>query len=134
MVVDDVVVGQVGMGVLVLVGIAPSDGEQQAAWMARKLVGLRIFDDDEGRFNRSLRDVGGSVLAVSQFTLFADARKGTRPSFIGAADPAHAEPMYERFCDLLADQGVGVQRGTFGAHMDVELVNDGPVTIVLERE
>jgi D-tyrosyl-tRNA(Tyr) deacylase len=101
--------------------------------MADKIVGLRVFPDDEGRMNRDLRDVGGSLLVVSQFTLYADARKGRRPSFVAAAQPAQAKPLYRRFAEALNERGVPVETGSFGALMDVELLNDGPVTLVLER-
>jgi D-aminoacyl-tRNA deacylase len=126
-------VGSIGPGLLVLLGVAPEDTPETAAWMADKLVRLRVFADDGGKFNRSLIDVGGSMLVVSQFTLFGDARKGTRPSFVGAAPPEHAIPIYERFCELVAEHGVPVERGEFGAMMQVSLVNDGPVTLTLER-
>jgi D-aminoacyl-tRNA deacylase len=131
--VDDHVVGRIGAGLLVLLGVGHGDSEQEAAWLAAKLVRLRVFNDDQGRFNRSLLDVGGSVLVVSQFTLFGDARKGTRPSFVTAAPPELAEPLYQRFCELVAAEGVPVARGVFGAAMQVALVNDGPVTLTLER-
>ena len=132
--VDGSVVGEIGAGYLILLGIAPTDTVETVQWMVEKIVRLRVFNDDDGRMNRSLLDVGGSALVVSQFTLFADARKGTRPSFVGAAPPEVAEPLYERFCELMRGVGVpDVARGVFGAHMDVELVNDGPVTITLER-
>jgi len=127
------VVGAIDAGLLVLLGVAPGDDEAAAVWLAEKLVHLRIFADEAGRFNRSLLDTGGSLLVVSQFTLFADARKGTRPSFTGAAPAALAEPLYEHFCELAAGHGVHVQRGLFGASMQVHLVNDGPVTLTLER-
>jgi len=130
--VDGRVTGQVGRGVLVLLGVGPDDGPEQVSWLARKIAGLRIFEDDAGKMNLGLTDLGGGALVVSQFTLFGDTRKGRRPSFTRAAPPSVAEPLYERFCDALADQGVPVQRGVFGAHMDVELVNDGPVTLILE--
>ena len=126
-------VGAIDRGLLVLLGVAPADGEEQVRWMCDKIVGLRIFADDEGKMNRSVLEVGGGVLAVSQFTLFGDARKGRRPSFVGAAPPDVAEPLYRRFCEALQQAGVGsVGRGVFGAHMDVELVNDGPVTLILD--
>lgn len=126
------VVGAIGPGLLVLLGVAPTDGPEQVDWMARKLVGLRIFADDEGRMNRSLLDGGGSMLVVSQFTLYGDCRKGRRPSFVGAARPEHAEPTYERFCEAVAALGPTVARGVFGADMAVALLNDGPVTLVVD--
>ncbi len=129
------VTGEIGPGLLLLVGLSPSDGEAELAWMARKLVGLRVFNDVEGRMNLSLEEVGGGLLVVSQFTLYGDARKGRRPSFIGAAEPEHAIPLYERFVELLRGIASGpVETGEFGAMMEVELVNDGPVTLVIERE
>jgi len=125
--VDGVSVGSIGPGLLLLVGVAPADGPAQVAWMADRVAGLRIFADAEGRMNRSLRDVGGEVLCVSQFTLYADVSRGRRPSFVDAARPEHARPLYESLCDAL-----GAQRGGFGADMAVSLVNDGPVTLILE--
>lgn len=128
------VTGQIGPGLLVLVGFTPTDTPATLDWMARKLVQLRIFSDDEGKMNRSVQDVGGQVLVVSQFTLLADASKGTRPSYIGAAPPAVAVPLYEQFVEQLTQLlNQPVPTGEFGADMQVELVNDGPVTIVLER-
>ena len=129
--VDGEPVGEIGIGVCVLVGVARGDDAGGADRLARKIAKLRIFPDDEGRFDRSVLDVHGSVLAVSQFTLVADTSKGNRPSFTGAAAPDEAEPLYDRFCTTLAAEGVPVSRGVFGASMQVELVNDGPVTIVL---
>jgi D-aminoacyl-tRNA deacylase len=130
--VADGVVGAAGPGVVVLLGVARGDGEEEARRLAGKVARLRIFENEEGRFDRSLLDVQGEALVVSQFTLIADTRKGNRPSFTGAADPAEAEQLYETFCDVLAGEGVPVSRGVFGARMEVALVNDGPVTIVLE--
>lgn len=131
--VGGVIAGEIGPGLLVLVGCAPTDEEGALAWLARKLVNLRIFGDSTGQMNRSVRDVGGQVLAVSQFTLLADARKGNRPSYVGAAPPAVAEPLYERFVALVAQElGQPVPTGIFGADMQVRLLNDGPVTIVLD--
>ena len=126
--------GRIGRGYLLLVGVTHGDGEAQAEWMADKIAGLRLFADAEEKMNLSLADVGGSVLAVSQFTLYGDAAKGRRPSFIDAARPEHARPLYERFVALLRERGLVVETGEFGAMMDVELVNDGPVTLWLERE
>lgn len=130
--VEGQVTGAVGQGVLVLLGVGPEDADSEVAWLARKVAGLRIFEDADGKMNLDLRDVGGAALVVSQFTLYGDARKGRRPSFAKAARAEHAEPMYERFCEALAEQGVPVARGVFGAHMDVRLLNDGPVTLILE--
>ena len=132
--VDGEVVGACGRGLLVLVGVGHDDTDATARRLAEKLARLRVFENDEGRFDRSLLDVGGEALVVSQFTLLADTRKGTRPSFTGAAAPERAEPLYERFCDELRALGVPVETGVFGAYMEVEIVNDGPVTIVLEVE
>ena len=127
-------VSEIGEGLLLLVGVARDDGEGEANWLAEKVVGLRIFNDEEGKMNLGVRDVGGEILAVSQFTLLADTRKGKRPSFIRAALPEEAEPLFDYFCERLRAAGVAsVKTGIFGAMMDVALVNDGPVTIVLER-
>lgn len=126
-------VGSIGRGFLVLVGFSPTDSDEQLDWMADKIAGLRLFADAEGRMNRSLGNVGGAVLVVSQFTLYGDARKGRRPSFTDAAPPELAEPLYERFAGALRERGVAVETGEFGAMMDVALVNDGPVTLILER-
>ncbi len=132
--VDGEKVAGIGLGFLVLLGVADGDGEAEAAWVARKIAGLRLFEDDAGKMNLGLGDVGGAVLAVSQFTLYGDARKGRRPSFTRAAPPAQAQELYEKFCALLAAQGVAVEKGVFQAHMEVSLVNDGPVTLWLEQE
>ncbi len=132
--VDSEEAASIGRGYLVLLGVGAGDGEEQAAWLAQKIAGLRLFEDDAGRMNLGLKDVEGAVLAVSQFTLYGDARKGRRPSFTQAAPPAQAEELYDRFCDLLAAEGVPVEKGVFQAHMEVALVNDGPVTLWLERE
>ena len=121
-----------GAGVVVLLGVATGDTAVDAERMAAKVARLRIFENDDGRFDRSLLDVGGEALVVSQFTLIADTRKGSRPSFSEAAGSEEAEPVYERFCGALAGEGVSVHRGVFGARMEVALVNDGPVTIVLD--
>jgi D-aminoacyl-tRNA deacylase len=132
--VDGAAVGSIGRGFVVLVGFTESDREETLAWMADKIVGLRLFADGEGKMNLALDEVGGSLLVVSQFTLYGDARKGRRPSFIDAAGPDRAIPLYERFLALLRERAPGrVESGEFGAMMDVELVNDGPVTLVLER-
>ena len=123
--------GSIGAGVLVLLGIAEGDDEPAVERLAGKIARLRIFQNEEGKFDRSLLDTGGAALVVSQFTLIADTAKGNRPSFTQAARPETAEPLYERFCDALRALGVSVESGVFGAHMAVELLNDGPVTIVL---
>jgi D-aminoacyl-tRNA deacylase len=132
--VEGSVVGSIGRGLLVLVGVGPNDDEAVARSMADKVVGLRIFRDDAGLTNLSSVDVGGEVLAVSQFTLFADTRKGRRPSFIGAAPPDRADALYRTFAEALEARGIRVARGVFGAEMEVELVNDGPMTIWLDSE
>jgi D-tyrosyl-tRNA(Tyr) deacylase len=127
-------VSEIGPGLLLLVGVATGDGEAEADWLAEKVAGLRVVSDEEGRMNRSVVESGGGVLAVSQFTLLGDARKGRRPSFVGAAPPEAAEPLFELFCEKLRGTGVrAVETGRFGAMMEVALINDGPVTIVLER-
>lgn len=131
--VDGNTVGAIGRGFLALVGFAPGDGEDAVEWMAEKVVGLRVFEDDAGKMNRALADVGGGVLVVSQFTLYGDTTRGRRPSFIGAAPPEVAKPLYERFAEAVRRRGVSVATGVFGAVMDVALVNEGPVTLVLER-
>ena len=130
--VDGETVGACGRGLLVLLGAGREDTSETAARLAAKIARLRIFPDDAGRFDRSLLDSGGEALVVSQFTLLADTRKGNRPSFTGAAPPERAEPLVEVFCAALSDLGVVVETGAFGARMEVELVNDGPVTIVLD--
>jgi len=124
--------GACGAGLAILLGVAAEDGADEADRLAQKVARLRIFENEEGRFDRSLLDVGGEALVVSQFTLIADTRKGNRPSFTDAAPPDRAEPLYERFCAALEGEGVQVARGVFGARMDVTLVNEGPVTIVLD--
>ena len=126
--VDGQTVGQIGSGLLVLLGIRAGDTEEQADRLARKLLALRIFDDDRGRMNRSVVDADGAILCVSQFTLYGDARRGNRPSFVDAARPEEAEPLYERVRRALND----AQGGRFGAHMEVELLGDGPVTLIVE--
>ncbi|MDT7856317.1 D-aminoacyl-tRNA deacylase [Rubrivirga sp. S365] len=128
------VVGEVGRGLLVLLGVVVGDTAAEGDWLADKMARLRVFPDDDGRMNRSLMDVGGGALVVSQFTLAGDARKGTRPSYTRAAPPDIAEPLYEAFCDELSGHlGGAVGRGVFGAQMEVALVNDGPVTLWVER-
>jgi D-tyrosyl-tRNA(Tyr) deacylase len=131
--VEGSVTGEIGRGLLLLVGFRDGDDEETLRWMADKVLGLRIFPDEEGKMNRSVEEVGGGVLIVSQFTLYGDARKGRRPSFVEAARPEVAIPLYERFLEIVAASGRPVASGRFGAMMEVELVNDGPVTLVLER-
>ncbi len=131
--IDGQVVGQIGRGFLVLVGFTQSDDRAAIDWMADKIIGLRLFPDDDGKMNRSLGEAGGVLLVVSQFTLYGDARKGRRPSFVDAAPPEHAIPCYDSFVTALRSRGAVVETGTFGAMMEVALVNDGPVTLVLER-
>ncbi len=126
--------GRIGRGFLLLVGLTHTDTEAEVVWMAEKVAGLRLFADADDKLNLSLADVQGAALVVSQFTLYGDARKGRRPSFVDAARPDTAIPLYERFVALLRDRGIPVATGEFGAMMDVELVNDGPVTLWLERE
>ena len=130
--VDNKTVGSIGKGFLVLVGITHTDTEKEADDLANKLCKMRIFEDENGKMNLSLKDVGGELLIVSQFTLYADCAKGNRPSFIEAARPEQATPLYEYFCKKCEEQGIKVEKGVFGAHMEVSLLNDGPVTIVLE--
>ena len=130
--VDGRVAGEIGAGLCVLLGVARGDGQDAAVRLAGKVARLRVFADEAGKFDRSLLDVGGGALVVSQFTLLADTAKGNRPSFTGAAPPEEAEPLYERVCAELRELGVAVAQGVFGAKMAVELLNDGPVTIVLE--
>jgi len=132
--VDGQTVGSVGRGVLLLVGIGPSDGPEQLEWMAQKVAALRIFPDEDGKMNRSVADVNGAALVVSQFTLYGDVRKGNRPSFIRAAAPEHADRLYLDFAARLKTRLAKVETGVFGADMQVSLVNDGPVTIWIERE
>ena len=132
--VDGAVIGEIGHGWLVLLGVGPNDDEAVAARMADKIVGLRVFEDEAGKMNRSVVDVGGSLLVVSQFTLHADTSRGRRPGFTGAAPPAVAEPLVERFAEIVRERGLTVATGRFGAMMDVALVNHGPVTIVLTDE
>ena len=133
--VDGRVVGEIGRGLLLLLGVMRGDGEAHADIMAKKVAALRVFEDDAGKMNLSVRDVGGDALCVSQFTICADVRKGTRPSFTPAAEPAEAERLYEYFMKRLASEGVGrVERGVFGADMKVSLLNDGPVTIIFDTD
>lgn len=132
--IDGITAGTVEQGLVLLVGFAPADGEEAMLWMADKVVGLRVFPDEEGKMNLSLNEVGGGLLVVSQFTLYGDTRKGRRPSFGDAAAPEVAVSLYERFVDLLKERAPGrVETGEFGAMMDLELVNTGPVTMILER-
>jgi D-tyrosyl-tRNA(Tyr) deacylase len=126
------IVGEIGPGLAVLLGVAAGDTSADAAAMAAKLAGLRIFGDEDGKMNRSVEEAGGEVLVISQFTLLADVRKGRRPSFIHAADPAGADALVDSVAGEIARRGIGVATGTFGAHMQVDLVNDGPVTIIVE--
>ena len=127
-------IAEIGHGLVILVGVGQQDTQEQANWLAEKCANLRIFEDHDGKTNLSVKDVGGEALVVSQFTLYADTRKGRRPSFIKAALPEIAEPLVEVFAQALEKAGVPVQMGEFGAHMLVEIDNDGPVTIILERE
>lgn len=131
--VDSRAIGRINRGYLLLVGFTTGDTESALVWMADKIIGLRLFGDADGKMNLSLADVGGALLVVSQFTLYGDAAKGRRPSFISAARPEEAIPIYERFVALLKERGASVETGEFGATMDVELVNDGPVTLWLEK-
>ena len=126
------VTGEITGGLLVLLGATHADGEPEADWLAEKVAGLRVFADEAGKMNHDVRESSGACLVVPQFTLYGDARRGKRPDFIAAARPEHAEPLFERFCAALAAGGVRVERGEFRAHMQVELVNDGPVTLLLE--
>lgn len=138
--VDGITAGEIGSGLMLLVGFTHTDTSREVIWMAEKIVGLRVFADDEdrmnrmNRMNRSIGDSGGSILVVSQFTLYGDTRKGKRPSFIAAAHPDVAVPLYEEFLTVLAATGITVAAGRFGADMQVELVNDGPVTLLLDRD
>ncbi len=133
--VGDELVGAIGPGLVILLGVRSGDDEQAVAWLARKVAGLRIFEDDQGKMNRSLVDIGGGALVVSQFTLYGDARRGRRPSFTEAAPPEQAAPLVARFAELLAAEGVTpVETGRFQAMMLVEIINDGPVTIILDSD
>ena len=131
--VNDQIIAQIGHGLVILLGIGQEDGEEQAVYLAEKIANLRIFEDDQGKTNLSILDVVGAAIVVSQFTLYADTRKGRRPSFVYAGAPDMAEPLVERFAELLRGHGVPTQTGQFGAHMVVEINNDGPVTIWLEK-
>lgn len=133
-VVDGEITGEIKRGLLVLLGVAGADEQKQLKWLADKIVGLRIFEDDAGKMNLSLADVDGEMLVVSQFTLFGDCRKGRRPSFIDAAPPEKAETMYNDFVEYVRSQGISVATGRFRTHMEVELTNDGPVTIWIDSE
>lgn len=128
------VTGQIGRGLLVLVGVGHDDTPEQARWLAKKVVGLRIFEDEDGKMNLDVAQVGGAVLAVSQFTLYGDCRKGRRPSFVAAARPETAEPLVEWFASHVRAAGVPCEMGRFGANMDVELLNQGPVTLLIDTE
>lgn len=125
---------QIGPGLMILVGVTDEDGDKQIAWLAHKILNLRVFEDAQGKMNRSIQDIGGEILSISQFTLFADVHKGNRPSFIKAGKPEHADLMWIKFNEALRSGGVPVKEGRFGAHMRVGLVNDGPVTIVIDTE
>ena len=131
--IDRKVNGKIGKGLMILIGISAEDTKEQADWIAHKIANMRIFEDGEQHMNRSILDIGGDILAVSQFTLYADCRKGNRPNFMAAGRPEISEPLYEYLCDALRGHGIHVETGIFGADMQVSLVNDGPVTIVLER-
>jgi D-tyrosyl-tRNA(Tyr) deacylase len=130
--VESEVVGRIGTGLVILLGVGHADGEAQAERLAAKVSSLRVFDGEGGRMDLSLLDVGGAALCVSQFTLYGDTRRGLRPSFTDAAEPAAAERLYELFCERLANRGVAVERGRFGARMSLSLTNEGPVTLLLE--
>ena len=132
--VDGIIVGAIQGGFLILVGATHADGEPEARKLAKKIAGLRVFEDDAGKMNLALNDIGGQVLVVSQFTLYSDIRRGRRPSFVDAAGPEQAEPLIETFCEQLRAAGLHVETGRFRAHMDVALVNDGPVTIWIDTD
>jgi D-tyrosyl-tRNA(Tyr) deacylase len=131
--VDGEIIGEIGTGLLALVGIGHGDSDAEARWLADKTAELRIFEDERGKMNRSLIDIGGSALVVSQFTLLGDCRKGRRPAFTAAAEPERAHQLYDQYADLIAQRGIEVARGRFAADMKVALVNDGPVTLILEK-
>ena len=132
--IDGQIVGQIGAGLLVLLGVKTTDTRAEADWLAEKLPALRIFEDSEGKMNLSLQETGGELLVVSQFTLYGDARKGRRPSYIEAAQPPVSEPLYEYFVEKLRQSGIKVETGRFGADMAVSLINDGPVTIIIDSK
>jgi D-tyrosyl-tRNA(Tyr) deacylase len=132
--IDDEVAGEIGRGLLVLLGVARDDTDDEARWLAEKLIGVRVFEDAAGKMNLGLADIGGAMLIVSQFTLYGDCRKGRRPSFIDAAPPEIAVPLYEAFIHAVKAHGIPTATGRFGAMMDVELVNDGPVTLILDSK
>lgn len=131
--VDGKVVGEIGKGFMVLVGVTHNDTEENADYLAKKLCKLRVFEDENGKMNLGLKEVGGKLLLISQFTLYANTFDGNRPSFIEAARPEQANKLYEYFCDKCQEYGIEVQKGIFGAHMEVSLINDGPVTIIIEK-
>ena len=131
--VEDDVVGEIGQGILALIGVGHGDGEPEAKWLADKTADLRFFADDQGKMNLSVEDIGGAVLVVSQFTLLGDCRKGRRPAFTAAAEPDRARELYQHYADCLRDREIPVQQGIFAADMQVSLVNDGPVTLILDR-
>jgi D-tyrosyl-tRNA(Tyr) deacylase len=132
--VDRTEIAKIGQGFVILLGISPTDGEQQCLYLVDKIANLRVFEDDNGKMNKSLLDIGGSVLLVSQFTLYANTAKGRRPSYNSAAPPEIAEPLVNRFAEMLIEKGIPTQTGRFGAHMLLDIQNDGPVTISLERQ
>jgi D-tyrosyl-tRNA(Tyr) deacylase len=132
--VEGKIAGQIGAGLCAFIGVGQADGEEDARWLSDKIVDLRIFEDESGKMNRSLLESKGALLAISQFTLFGDARKGARPGFIEAARPSRAQPLYDRFCALVRARGVEVQEGVFRATMQVRLVNEGPVTLLLDSK
>lgn len=132
--VDEQVTGEIEQGLLVLLGAGPRDTDKDVDYMVNKIAGLRIFEDEGGKMNLSVQDIGGGILAVSQFTLYGDCRKGRRPSFVGAMHPDQATVLYDKYCDRTAALGIPVGRGVFGAHMDVRLLNNGPVTLLIDSE
>lgn len=125
---------QIGPGFMILVGVGDDDGEEELSWLAHKILRLRVFEDETGKMNRSIQDIGGEILSISQFTLFADVRRGNRPSFVTAGKPNHADIIWIRFNEALRSGGIPVREGRFGAHMRVGLINDGPVTIVIDTD
>ncbi len=128
------ITGAIHAGLLVLLGVGPNDSEAQAQWLAKKITGLRIFEDEAGKMNLSVKDIQGAILAVSQFTLYGDCKRGRRPSFVGAAHPDLALPLFNRFVDLIQLEGIDCEIGKFGHHMEVSLINDGPVTLILDTD